>query len=219
VRRRSIARQFLPMEGFGGLGMRRFLPLALVASLLSAIPAAGQTTQPAGDSWATTVSAFARSLADSDPAAVLPWLDDNVAVQAFDAKTADAVRLLARVRGGTLITTQAYTQAPASMASDVAAAFRSAAVPDEIKLRMIPQSEGQMLRANQIAGQWLAESLVAKREDLVGAIVFCCAHGTPGATGSPAPEIVFVLVKGSAAEADHPRIQRIMFGDPVKQVR
>jgi hypothetical protein len=193
--------------------------LAILTSLAILAPAAAQTTQPADQAWPATVSDFGQSLVSSDPAALLPLLCENVTVQAFDAKTADAIRLLARVRGGTLVFSRGYMEQPRTLAADIAEAFRNATVPDEIKLKMAPQSDVQMRRANQIALQWVSQTLAAAKDDLVGVSVFWCSRAATPPAAEPSQEMVFVLVKGSAADPAHPRIQSISFGDPQRQAK
>ncbi len=193
--------------------------LALLTSLAVLAPAAAQTTQPAAEAWPSGVGEFAQALASGDSAALLPLLCENVTVQAFDAKTADAIRLLARVRGGTLVFAKGYPKPPTTLAAEIAEAFRNAPVSDEVKLKMTPQGEVPLRRANQIAAQWVVQTLSASKDDLVGVIVFWCSPPGSPPTAETSSESLFVLVKGSAADPAHPRIQSISFGDPQRQAK
>ena len=157
---------------------------------------------------------FAQALAQNDPTTLAPLLADDVSVQAFDAKTVDAVRLLSRTRGTLLIGSRAYVHAPARMAADIVEAFVQAQAPDEIKRYMTPANDSQMVRANTAAAKWLTESLSAKPGDLVGVVVFWRPpSGAQKLAEGLRPEIVFVLVKGSLA-GPAARIDAIAFGNP-----
>src|SRR3954464_15719859 len=85
--------------------------------------------EPTPDHWPQNVETFAVAPGESDPGALLPVLTDDVSITTFDAKNADAVRLLARTRKGTLIATFNYVHAPESMAGEIAEAFKAAEGP------------------------------------------------------------------------------------------
>ncbi|MCY2954959.1 MAG: hypothetical protein NTU53_23765 [Planctomycetota bacterium] len=193
----------------------RGVTLCIIATFVLRSLVQGQATRPSAEPWTQTVEQFAQALAQSDPAALVPLLADNASVHGFDAKTADAVRLLSRTHGAAIISARAYVHAPSRMATDIVESFAQAQqVPDELKRYMTPQNEAQMARANTAAARWLTETLTAKPGDLVGVVVFWSAPtGALGVVESVRPEIIFVLVKGGMAGGS-PRIEAIAFGNP-----
>lgn len=188
-----------------------WLCIAIVLALV--VQTAGQTTRPADSTWGKTLERFTTALEDSDPAALLPLLADDASIKAFDSKTADAIRLLARTRKATLLMSKAYVQAPATIASDVAEQVKNSDVPDEVKRHMAVGDEARSRRANETAAHWVAQALGAKDGDPVAVILFWCDRSSTGEP-APSPELVFVLVRGQAQGAGAPRVQAIAFGNP-----
>jgi inactivated superfamily I helicase len=196
----------------------RAVTLCILATLVLSNRLPAQATRPSADPWTQTVQQFAQALAQSDPAALVPLLVDNASVQAFDAKTADAARLLSRTHGAAIISAHAYVHAPSRMATDIVESFAQAQqVPDELKRYMTPQNEAQMAKANTAAAKWLTQTLAAKPGDPVGVVVLWSAPTAAlGLVESARPEIIFVLLKGGMAGGG-PRIEAIAFGNPQRQ--
>jgi len=185
--------------------------LTLCTALLFALAqqAAGDgPANPAPDSWPKTVEALGIALSESDASALVPVLADDVSISTFDSKSTE-MRLLARIRKGTLISSLNYVHAPETMANDIAEAFKSAEVPEELKRKMAIRDDAHARRANRTAVTWLSESLGAKQGDKVGVLIFWCDK-----SASDEPEVVFLLVKGDP-ESQYTKVKAICFGNPI----
>lgn len=183
--------------------------LATSTSSVEAQQAGGETPTP--NNWQKTVESLGVALAENDAGALLAVLSDDVSINTFDAKNGDAVRLLARTRKGTLVGALSYSYAPENMAGEIAEAFKSAEVPEELKRKMAMRDDGHARRANRTAVTWLAESLGAKQGDKVGVLIFWCDKPTNGN-----PEVVFVLLKGDYV-SQFSKVRGICFGDPISR--
>ena len=184
------------------------LSIGFIAVLFALVQQAGGDA-PATDGWGKTVETFATALQESDPGALLPVLSDDVAITTFDTKGADAVRLLARTRKGTLVSFLSYTQAPENMTGEIAEAFKNADVPEELKKKLAMRDDTHARRANRTAVTWLGESIGAKPGDKVGVVIFWCDKPANGN-----PELVFILVKADV-ESQFTKVKSICFGDPI----
>jgi hypothetical protein len=127
-------------------------------------------------------------------------------------KNGDAVRLLARTKKATLISSLSYLYAPENMANDVAEAFKNAEVPEELKRRMAMRDDAHARRANRTAVNWLGEALAAKQGDKVGVLVFWCDKSTSGDA-----EVVFILVKGEV-QGEATKVKSLCFGNPLPRM-
>src|ERR1051325_3825995 len=115
-----------PTPIFGRYGARRCAEMRLLILSLAVLFAVAQQAggdDPAPDQWPKTVESLGTALADNDAAALLGVLSDDVTITTCDMKNGDAVRLLARTKKGTLISTLSYVFAPETMANDIAEAF------------------------------------------------------------------------------------------------
>jgi hypothetical protein len=117
--------------------------------------------------------------------------------------------LLAKTKKGQLLSSLNYVFAPEKMANEIADAFKSAEVPEELKRKMDIRDEAHSKRANRTAVTWLAESLGAKQGDKVGVLIYWCDK-----TASEAPEVIFILVKGDK-ESQNSKVKAICFGNPI----
>jgi hypothetical protein len=186
------------------------LLIVILAALFAMAQQAGGD-EPAPDNWPKTVETFANALGESDPAALLPVLSEDVSITTFDAKGGDAVRLLARTRKGAVISHLTYVHAPENMANQIAEAFKNAEVPEELKRKMALRDEAHALRANRTAVNWLTESLGAKQGDKVGVVIFWCEKAANGQ-----PEVVFILLKGDP-QSEFGKVKSICFGNPISR--
>jgi len=198
--------------------------LALLALSLSAARAAAQTTRPASPAWIGTAQAFAKSLAAGNESAQASFIAERAAIRAFDRADADDnVQSLAAVARGTVLGVHAYAQAPASLASDIAADIKAfEAAPDAVKTRFAPANENDLQRANAIAAKWVAELLELPQSGKpapVAAIVIwpstpaANASGPRSAAPQP-PEPILVLIKADETTATRPKIRHITYGTP-----
>lgn len=191
----------------------RWLSFAVVFVLMLAGEARGQAEEvsPLKDPWNQAVLRLSQVLADGDAAALVSSLAEGVTYRAFDAKSADAVHLLARTKKGTVLFNQGYSQTPQTLAADIARSVRDAQVPETIKRSLIPQSEAQTVRANATAEQWIHESLEPKAGERIGVIVLWCEREANDKAGKS--ELLFVLLKADQDEA-LPRMRTILYGHP-----
>src|SRR5215212_5038789 len=139
----------------------RLLVLSLAVLFALARQAGGDDAAP--DNWPKTVEGLTIALADNDAGALLAVLSDDVAITTCDTKNGDAIRLLARTKKGSLISSFSYVFAPETMANDIAEGFKNAEVPEELKKRMAMRDDAHARRANRTAVSWLSEAVGANR--------------------------------------------------------
>jgi hypothetical protein len=189
----------------------RFLILSLAVLFAVAQQAGGDDAAPdaAPDQWSKTVAALGTALADNDAGALLAVLSDDVSITTCDFKNGDAIRLLARTKRGTLISSFNYVHAPETMANDVAESFKNAEVPEELKRRMAMRDETHARRANRTAVTWLSEQIGAKQGDKVGVLAFWCDKSANGDA-----ELIFILVKGDP-QSQFGKVKALCFGNPL----
>ncbi len=183
--------------------------LTLCVAVLFALAQQAAGDNPAPDNWPKTVENLATALSESDPGALLAVLTEDVAVSTFDSKNSGAAQMLARTKKGAIISGFNYVFAPETMANDVAEAFKSAEVPEELKRRMAIRDDAHARRANRTVVTWLTETLGAKQGDKVGVIVFWCDK-----SATDEPEVVFILVRGDP-ESQYTKIKTVCFGNPI----
>jgi hypothetical protein len=204
--------------------MRAFACWCSIILLLAAgaaREARGQNAQrppPLPDAgWSAVVAQFAQSLVSNDPGAIAPLLSDAANVHSMDGRTSDPLRLLASARQCTLVSARSYVHAPPSAAGDIAEAFRDATVPGDVKDRMIPVDNAELVRANGIAAQWLKESLHAAPGDRVAIVVLWSPEaanaGGGGGSADPINGVSFVLLKGTTTDSEA-KVQTVVFGNP-----
>jgi hypothetical protein len=100
----------------------------------------------------------------------------------------------------------AYEFPPATLASDIAADVKaSTLVPDADKRKIVPLDDADAARANTTAADWMAQSLGAERDHLVGVAVFWNVK-----TNRP----MFVLMKGQRTGGTHV-VKQAVYGDPM----
>lgn len=197
--------------------MRFSTLVGLTVLVMVATRAGGQTTQPAHEPWGKTVQDFAEALREGDAAGVVKFLSDEATIRSFDSRSADAVRLLARVKMGTLLLTRGYWGIPDTLATDLSDSAKRTDldVPMELRQRIVYFDHARARRANVAAASWLSDAVGAKAGEALGVVVFACATG-PADGQTPEHELVFVLVK-PAGTSGQPRIKTIVFGNPLKQ--
>ena len=188
----------------------RLLILSLAVLFAVAQQAGGD--DPAPDQWPKTVEAFGAALADNDAGGLVAVLSDDVSITTCDMKNGDAVRLLARTKKGTLISSSSYVFAPETMANDIAEAFKNAEVPEELKKKMAMHDDAHARRSNRTAASWLSEALGAKQGDKVGVLVFWCDKSTSGDA-----ELIFILVKGDP-QSQFGKVKSLCFGNPLPRM-
>ena len=188
----------------------RLLILSLAVLFALARQAGGDDAAP--DPWPKTVEGLTIALADNDAGALLAVLSDDVAITTCDMKNGDAVRLLARTKKGSLISSFSYVFAPETMANDIAEAIKNAEVPEELKRRMAMRDDAHARRANRTAVTWLSEAVGAKQGDKVGVLVFWCDK-----TNNADAEVVFILVKGDP-QSQFSKVKSICFGNPTPRM-
>jgi hypothetical protein len=168
------------------------------------------------DPWAEAVLRVSQVLAEGDAAGLVGMLAEGVEYRSFDAKTADAVHLLARTRKGTVVFAEGYRQIPQTLAGDIARSLHDTQVPEAVKRHMIPMNEAQTGRANATAEQWIHDKVEPKPEEMIGVIVMWCEHAGVSEAEAGKSEMVFVLVKADKDETA-PRVRMVVFGDPQRK--
>ena len=171
-----------------------------------------QTTRPAPSrgapvTWSSAVEAFANAVTKGDPSALAGMLAHDAAVRSFDTGERVAPPAMARaVSEWTLLGAHGYEFPPPALAKDIAAdVSASDMVADRDKARITPPDDAELARANATAADWVAQTLGAERNHLVGVAVFWNAK-----LNRP----MFVLVKGQPT-ADSFEVKLAVYGDPM----
>jgi hypothetical protein len=186
------------------------LSAALVALAWAGMTSA-QTTRPAQNpetaSWASTVDQVARATEKADLSAIVGAMARDAQVRAFEAPEPVTVRTLVdSTADWKLLGSHAYEYPPATLAADIAADVKaSELIPDVEKRKIIPIDDAERNRANTTAADWVAQTLGAERNQLVGVAVFWHVR-----MNRP----MFVLMKGQPA-GDAFAVKVAVFGDPM----
>lgn len=173
------------------------------ATLLS-----GQTTKPAGPvTWSGTVEQVARATEKGDVPLVVAALGRDATVRSFEtAEPAAARTLIDAAVGWKLLGAHGYEFPPASLAVDIADDVRGSDLVSEAqKRKIIPLDDAEAARANATAGDWVARTLAAERNHLVGVAVFWDV-----AANRP----VFILMKGDYVRGSY-EVKLAVYGDPM----
>jgi hypothetical protein len=225
----------------------RLLILALAISMaLRAWVSASPATQPAGSitdrsnirsgdastatsasAWPATLAAFANALVDSSSDSALePFLADAPIIRRFNRPQQESIGSL---RDGalhtTIIASRAYSKTPDTLATDLAADFKKADLPECVKRRLTPGDDKDARRGNATAARWVAESLSTSSEEPVGVIVLwrpltddeqssADDHADDRSHLTTKRLPLFVLVRGEQTDGRY-RIRQICFGDPL----
>lgn len=185
---------------------------ALVALTLTRL-ASAQTTQPAAAAdgtpplWVAMVEQVARATEQGNVPQVVASLARDAQVRSFESPDPAAARTLVDAAAEwKLLGAHAYEFPPVSLARDIAADVnRSELVPEAAKRRIVPLDESEEARANTTAADWVAQTLAAQRDQLIGVAVFWNTR-----TNRP----MFVLMKGEAS-ADEVAVKLAVYGDPM----
>src|SRR5688572_15463752 len=142
-----------------------FIALAFCAA------AAGQTTRPTA-SWPDAVNRLADAVRGKDVAALSAVLERGPIIRSFASESLQPPeRLLGTTSGARLLGVHAYLAAPTTLATDLAGDFQSAMdLPGQVRDNMTPPDEAAAKRANETAGQWLAQLLRPDKDQPVAVI-------------------------------------------------
>ena len=196
---------------------------ALLALALVTGTAAAQTTRPADAgpapaaphapqvtqvlTWSETVEVVGKATERGDVTSVAAMLARDALVRPFERNELAGARMLVDAAAGwKLLGAHAYEFPPPTLASDIAADVKSAGfVPDEEKRKIVPLDDAEAARANNTAADWVAQTLGAERDQLVGVAVFWNLK-----TSRP----MFVLMKGLRS-GDSYVVKQAVYGDPM----
>jgi hypothetical protein len=199
---------------------RRFLQLVAALAILSATTVTwAQTTKPAAAegpshapavaalTWSETVEMVGAATEKGDVATVAATLARDATVRSFGTQEPAGARMLVDAAAGwKLLGAHAYEFPPPTLASDIAADVKACdLVPDEQKRKIIPYDDVEAARANSTAADWIAQSLGAERNHLIGVAVFWNLK-----THRP----MFVLMKGHRTGDTHV-VKQAVYGDPM----
>ena len=194
--------------------------MGLMVALALCARAAAQTTQASpSSSWNDALNELADAVRGKDLSALAAMLDRGPVIRSF---ASDAVqppeRLLGAATGARLLGVHAYVKAPTTLATDLAADFQNAPnLPDEIRKRMTPADDAAAKRANETAGQWIAQVLQPAKEQPVGLIVLW-REERADTFGTPRTHPIFLLVKAQLLDGQYV-IRQVTFGDPLEAAR
>ncbi|HEV2293293.1 MAG TPA: hypothetical protein VGR35_05520 [Tepidisphaeraceae bacterium] len=183
---------------------------ALVVLLLTG-SASAQTTRPAADAapapWGSTVEQVAKATELGNVPQVVSLLARDAHVRAFESPDPAAARtLIDAAADWKLLGTHAYQFPPVSLARDIAADVkRSDLVPEADKRKIVPYDDAEEARANTTAADWVAQTLAAERDQLIGVAVFWNTRNN---------RPMFVLMKGQASGEDY-AVKLAVYGDPM----
>jgi hypothetical protein len=190
--------------------------LVFLFIVLASASAAGQTTQPADDTWLGVVQTAAASLSTGDAASLRPVLADKYTLHNFaGGREGEWPAAVETLGDATVLGTHAMVYPPLAVAAEVAADVKSAPqLPEKIRERFIPLDEIEMKRANATAVQWIKETLGAENGDPIALIVMWVDPTAPNAGERP-NTLLFVLLRGKATPEGTYRITHVVYGDPL----
>jgi hypothetical protein len=202
--------------------MNRFNSRLLAAALLTTVASGStfaQTTQPAApaapaqaSTWAAAVEQVARGTEAGDVPTVAGTLSGDAQVRSFETpdRAAGARAMVDGAAAWKLLGAHAYEFPPPTLANDIAADVKASdLVSDAEKRKIAPMDDAEAARANAIAADWVAQTLSAERDHLVGVAVFWDAK---------ANRPVFILMKGQHT-ADAYAVKLAVYGDPMPRRR
>jgi len=199
---------------------------ALVAlGWTAATTASAQTTKPSDQAatksaakpaekqpatWAAAVERVARAAEKGDLDGVTAALSRDASVRTIEEDDrVPPIAMAATASDWTLLGTHAYEFPPASLAGDIAADVnRSDLVSDKDKQKIVPLDDVELARANTTAAEWLARTVGAERDSLVGVAVYWNVK-----TNRP----MFVLVKGQPITGGGFAVTQAVYGDPMQR--
>ncbi|HTL27910.1 MAG TPA: hypothetical protein VL282_01765 [Tepidisphaeraceae bacterium] len=185
---------------------------------LVAAAAHAQTTQPTADAWNTRVQALARLLAHpADDANFRAAMTDDAIVRGLDGLSTPFSQLATSALDAEIITARGYQMPATSIAADIAADFSAAAnVPDDIKRVMVPPGDKEMRAANDVALQWMSQTLIAREGQHIGVIILRGKASTtqPASSAEESRALIMILIKGHPENDTTPQITHVVFGDP-----
>jgi hypothetical protein len=189
------------------------LAVAMIALSWGSL-ASAQTTQPAASAvpapvtWSGIVEQIAVATEKGDVPLVVASLTRDATVRSFESPEPAAARTLVDAAAEwKLLGSHAYEYPPASLAVDIAGDVkRSDLVPDADKRKIVPLDEAEAARANSTAADWLARTLGAERNHLVGIAVYWDVKANRPA---------FVLMKGLRGGHDAYAVNLAVYGDPM----
>ena len=157
--------------------------------------------------WSAAVQTLARAAVAADVPLVSATLSRDASLRCFETSDqAGPQTLVDSATDWKLLGTHAYEFPPTSLASDIAADVKgSDLVPDAEKRKIIPIDEAEAARANTTAADWVAQTVAAERNQLVGVAVFWHIR-----TNRP----MFVLMKGQQAGETF-NVKTAVYGDPM----
>ena len=176
-----------------------------------------QTTRPAPEKFSLLVQKLGETLVTNDLTALTEALAEDATIDSFNETQLAPEKAMVAVSGCTLVSFRAYSQAPSSLASDLAQDFEKAKnVPESVRREMMPDSES-IVRANVTAGQWINQTLDPQRRHVVGVIAVCPRpEPTPVNMRPTQVHAVFVLIKAEM-EGGKAKIKQVVFGNPLEQ--
>jgi hypothetical protein len=150
---------------------------------------------------------MARATERADVPLVSVTLSRDASLRSFETNDQAGPRTLVDAAADwKLLGTHAYEFPPASLAADIAADVKASdLVPDADKRKIIPIDDAEAAHANTTAADWVAQTLAAERNQLVGVAVFWHIR-----TNRP----MFVLMKGQPV-GDTFVVRTAVYGDPM----
>jgi hypothetical protein len=178
-----------------------------------------QTTQPAS-AWSTTVMALANALVDqTDDSTLCSLVSEDTLIRQFNRTVRETpMSLHQQFAGMSVLAARGYPGVPEELASDLAADFKGAELPETIKRKLIAADDADTRRANTTAAKWITMTLEPSEGEPVGVIVLWQPEQRDSSTDENAPPAalpMFVLVRGERTGRDSFRIRQIHYGDPL----
>jgi hypothetical protein len=201
--------------------------LALFSAVVLIGGLAGAQDRPERDSsaaapsaWQATVAALAGALSDpAESGSVQILVAPDAIIRGFSSPQRESLESLHTATSGmTLLAARGYPETPSSMAGDIAADIRDAAIPDPVKRALTPSGEAEARRANVTAVRWISTTLNPSEGEPVGVIVFWGAEPGDATAGEEAlakRAPMFLLVKGRALEQGGFIVRMICYGNPI----
>ena len=188
-----------------------------ICCVLCFVATSAQSTKPA-KTWSDQVDALAKLLVHpTDAADFHAALTDDAAIRGIDGSLAQYSQLATTVTDGEVITARGYQMPASTIASDIASDFSASnSIPESIRRVMIPPSDKEMRQANDVATQWISQTLSVSEGQHVGVIILRgkASATQPAEIADEGRSLIMVLIKGELNADGTPQITNVVFGDP-----
>jgi hypothetical protein len=194
--------------------LRGLLMMLLFGGILS-VPAAGAELEAM--TWEQSIKDLAAKLCAVDQTAAEEMLRDVPLSTFGDDTPARPLTLLAHAAASRVVSIRAYPELPDNAARNLAEDFAASDLPESVKRPFIPTTAEQLRHADQLAAQWLRDSLRLVRPAPVAMLVLWRGDDALPSLSSEhyRNHVIFIMVRGELRPDGTVRPAAIVFGNPL----